>query len=71
MEAEKISELIRVANFIVISKTGRPLKDVQRDILEKVLQGYKLKDIQVTGYTNGTVQRVLCPKLWELLSVTT
>jgi LuxR family glucitol operon transcriptional activator len=71
MEAEKISELIRVANLIVISKTGRPLKDVQRDILEKVLQGYKLKDIQVTGYTNGTVQRVLCPKLWELLSVTT
>jgi tetratricopeptide (TPR) repeat protein len=71
MDAEKISELIRVANILVISKIGRPLTDEQRSILEQVLQGNRLKDIQVTGYADGTVQRVICPKLWKLLSVTT
>ncbi|HIK07551.1 MAG TPA: AAA family ATPase [Trichormus sp. M33_DOE_039] len=60
-----------MANTVVIFKTGRPLTDVQRSIIEQVLHGNRLKDIQVTGYTNGTVQRVLCPRLWELLSAST
>ncbi len=71
MDAEKISKLIRVANILVVSKTGRPLTDEQRSILEQVLQGNRLKDIQITGFADGTVQRVFCPKLWHLLSVTT
>ncbi|AFY34372.1 tetratricopeptide repeat protein [Calothrix sp. PCC 7507] len=68
MSNEKISELIRVANTQVFSKTGRKLNNVQECILEQVLEGQKLKDIRVTGYSDGTVQRVFCPKLWELLS---
>ncbi|WGV25454.1 tetratricopeptide repeat protein [Halotia branconii] len=63
-----MSELIRVANDLVIPKTGIGLTDVQKSILEQVFAGKKLKDIQVTGYADGTVQRVFCPKLWELLS---
>ncbi|BDA72787.1 ECF subfamily RNA polymerase sigma-24 factor [Calothrix sp. PCC 7716] len=68
MHNGKISELVRVANALVLSKTGRSLNNVQKSIVEQVLQGKKLKDIQVTGYSNSTVQRVFCPKLWELLS---
>ncbi|RUT04740.1 hypothetical protein DSM106972_043090 [Dulcicalothrix desertica PCC 7102] len=68
MGTETISELVRAANTLVLFKTERPLNDVQKCILEQVLQGKKLKDIQVTGYSDSTVQRVFCPKLWELLS---
>jgi tetratricopeptide (TPR) repeat protein len=68
MGNEKISELIRVADALVLPKTGRSLTDVQKCILQQVLEGKKLKDIQVTGYSDSTVQRVFCPKLWELLS---
>ncbi|MBH8555381.1 ATP-binding protein [Nostocaceae cyanobacterium CENA357] len=57
-----------MANELVIPITGIGLTDVQKSILEQVFAGKKLKDIQVTGYAGGTVQRVFCPKLWELLS---
>ncbi|MDB9373840.1 tetratricopeptide repeat protein [Nodularia sphaerocarpa] len=68
MGGEKISELIRVANALVIPKTGICLTDVQQSILEQVFRSKKLKEIQVTGYSDSTVQRVFCPKLWDLLS---
>lgn len=68
MGIEKISELIKVADALVLPKTARCLTDVQKCILQQVLQGKKLKDIKVTGYSDSTVQRVFCPKLWELLS---
>ncbi|WP_166482303.1 tetratricopeptide repeat protein [Scytonema sp. UIC 10036] len=53
---------------LVLSQTRRPLTDVDKTILEQVLEGKKLKDIQVTGYADSTVQRVFCPNLWEVLS---
>ncbi|NJO30280.1 MAG: tetratricopeptide repeat protein [Richelia sp. SL_2_1] len=53
---------------MVLAKTGNSLKDVQKIILEQVLEGKKLKNIRVTGYSDNTVQRVFCPRLWELLS---
>jgi tetratricopeptide (TPR) repeat protein len=68
MGTEKISELIRVANFLILSQTEKPLIDVQKSILEQVLGGKKLKEINISGYSDGTVQRVFCPKLWKLLS---
>lgn len=71
MVTEKISELVSVANALVLPKTGRSLTDVQKSILEQVLQGKRLKDIHITGYSDSTVQRVFCPKLWELLSEAT
>ncbi|MBD2775244.1 AAA family ATPase [Iningainema tapete] len=71
MNKEKISELITVANNLVDSQTGKSLTDVQKRILQQVMEGKKLKDIQVTGYSDSTVQRVFCPKLWELLSEAT
>ena len=70
MGTEKISELIRVADAIVLLKRERSLTELQKCILRQVLEGKKLKDIQVTGYSNSTVQRVFCPKLWEILSDT-
>lgn len=64
----KTSELIKTADALVLAKTGNSLKDVQKIILEQVLEGKKLKNIRVTGYSDNTVQRVFCPRLWELLS---
>ncbi|MBO3461513.1 tetratricopeptide repeat protein [Aetokthonos hydrillicola Thurmond2011] len=71
MSTEKISELIRMANALVLSKAGISLTDVQNSILEQVLTDKKLKNIHVTGYSNSTVQRIFCPKLWELLTQAT
>lgn len=68
MDTEKISELIRVANNLVFSETGKNLTDVQKFILEQVFRGKRLKDIQYEGYADGTVQRLHCPELWKLLS---
>ncbi|MBD2777732.1 hypothetical protein [Iningainema tapete] len=71
MDREKILELITVANNLVDSQTGNSLTNVQKSILQQVLSGKKLKDVQVIGYSDSTVQRVFCPKLWELLSEAT
>ncbi|MEL7039095.1 MAG: tetratricopeptide repeat protein, partial [Cyanobacteria bacterium J06592_8] len=46
------------------------LTDIQMQILKQALTGKKLKDIQVNGYSETTVQRIFCPKLWQLLSKT-
>ncbi|MBF2049303.1 MAG: AAA family ATPase [Elainella sp. C42_A2020_010] len=63
------AELIRFANQQVLAKTAKPLNDVQERILEQVLiDRPRLLDIQVHGYSETTVQRVFCPKLWKLLS---
>jgi tetratricopeptide (TPR) repeat protein len=67
----EMSELVTVADALVLSNTGRSLNDVQKSILEQVLQGRRLKDIHITGYSDSTVQRVFCPRLWELLSEAT
>jgi hypothetical protein len=39
--------------------------------LEQAIAGKRLKDIQVAGYADDTVQRVFCPQLWHLLSEVT
>lgn len=67
----EMSELVTVADALIFAKTGRSLNDVQKSILEQVLQGRKLRDIHITGYSDSTVQRVFCPRLWELLSEAT
>jgi LuxR family glucitol operon transcriptional activator len=60
--------LINFANEKVLAHTGRVLTDVEKKILQQTLEGKKLKDIQVCGYGELTVQRHFCPKLWKLLS---
>ncbi|MEH1854483.1 MAG: ATP-binding protein, partial [Nostoc sp.] len=57
-----------MADALVLPKTASYLTDVQKCILQQVLQGKKLKHIKVIGYSDSTVQRVFCPKLWEILS---
>lgn len=70
MSTEGIPELIRVASEL-LARTGKTLTDVQQIILQQALEGKKLRNIRVTGYTDATVQRVFCPKLWKLLSEAT
>ncbi len=61
-------KLVELADKWIGQKTGKLLNDVQKSILEQVLAGQKLKDIQVAGYSSNTVQREIAPKLWKLLS---
>jgi len=68
MNSPNLTELINIADARVFAYTNQPLTDVQRKILEQVLDGKMLKDIQVCGYSETTVQRIFCPKLWQLLS---
>jgi LuxR family glucitol operon transcriptional activator len=68
MSIDEIPQLIGVANDRVLAKTGKALGDTQACILDQALKGRKLKDIRVIGYADSTIQRVLCPELWELLS---
>jgi LuxR family glucitol operon transcriptional activator len=68
MNSPNLTELINTVNVKVLAYTGKSLTDVQKQILEQALDGKKLKDIQVCGYSETTVQRVFCPQLWHLLS---
>ena len=70
MHSNKIPQLIQLANDKVYAKIGKPLSDVQQKILESILKGNKLKDTQISGYAESTIQRVLCPELWNVLSDT-
>ncbi|WP_205369664.1 AAA family ATPase [Thermoleptolyngbya sp. PKUAC-SCTB121] len=67
-EKAKITELIAVADRLVGDRLHQSLTDVDKIVLEQALRGSKLKDIQVVGYSQGTVERVFAPRLWKLLS---
>jgi tetratricopeptide (TPR) repeat protein len=66
-EQDHISELIQELNRVLAARS-RTLTDVEVCILEQALSGKRLKEIRVSGYSENTVQRDFCPKLWELLS---
>lgn len=64
----EVVELAKLADHWMAQKTGEGLNDVQTAILQQALDGQKLKDIDVTGYTSNTIQREIAPKLWKRLS---
>lgn len=68
MNASEIPDLISAIAERVYAKTGRDLTLHQKAILEQAIAGKRLKDIQIAGYADDTVQRVFCPQLWHLLS---
>ncbi|MGG6270511.1 NB-ARC domain-containing protein [Leptolyngbya sp. AN03gr2] len=68
MTPEQITEILETANQSVIAKKAKALTEIEYRILEQVLQGKSLSQIKIPGYADTTVQRVFCPKLWELLS---
>ncbi|MBF2085055.1 tetratricopeptide repeat protein, partial [Thermoleptolyngbya sp. C42_A2020_037] len=55
----------------VSQAAGQGLSLHQTAILEQAIAGKRLKDIQIAGYADDTVQRVFCPQLWHLLSEVT
>jgi tetratricopeptide (TPR) repeat protein len=67
-EKAKIEALIAGADWLVGDRLHQSLTDVDKIVLEQALSGTKLKDIQVIGYAQGTVERVFAPRLWKLLS---
>ncbi|VXD17889.1 conserved hypothetical protein [Planktothrix serta PCC 8927] len=64
----EVLELIKFAKHLVINRTQNPLDQVQEAILRQALLGSKLKEIRITGYSENTVQTILAPNLWKLLS---
>jgi hypothetical protein len=68
MSPPNLTQLIDIAHAKVLAHTGESLDDVQQRILEQALDGKMLKDIRVCGYSETTVQRMFCPRLWQLLS---
>jgi tetratricopeptide (TPR) repeat protein len=71
MSSAEILELIDVANEKVYLATGKSLTIHQKEILKQVIDGSKLKDVRIEGYSDLTVQRLFCPELWKLLSEAT
>ncbi len=64
----EVSELVEFTKHLVINKTQHSLDQVQEAILRQALLGSKLKEIRITGYSENTVQTILAPNLWKLLS---
>ncbi|WP_099237531.1 NB-ARC domain-containing protein [Synechococcus sp. BDU 130192] len=48
-------------------KHGDPLDGLRQELLLRALEGYKLKDIQIDGYSHSYVKRVIAPDLWKRL----
>lgn len=67
MEFEDIANLV---NRVVIERKGRPLKDVERLVLEGAWhnQTYGAMADQAAGYTEDYLKKDVGPKLWRLLS---
>lgn len=67
MEFEDIANLV---NQVAIERKGRPLKDVERLVLEGAWhnQTYGAMATQAGGYTEDYLKKDVGPKLWRLLS---
>lgn len=46
-------------------KHGTPLDGLRQELLLRALEGHKLKDIQVDGYSPSYIKRVIAPDLWK------
>ncbi|MGL4376773.1 MAG: AAA-like domain-containing protein [Microcoleaceae cyanobacterium] len=68
MTQGKVIQLVELANQWMTQKTGKSLADVQKTILRQALEGRRLKDIQVPGYSPNTIKSEIAPKLWKSLS---
>lgn len=67
----EIFKLVELADNLLSQNAGEWLDEVQKAILRQALEGQKLKDIQVAGYSSNTIQREIAPKLWRRLSAVT
>lgn len=50
-----------------LSAKNKCLSPVQKAIFQQAWEGKKLMEIQVDGYSDGHIQRILAPQLWNLL----
>ncbi|AFW95069.1 TPR repeat-containing protein [Anabaena sp. 90] len=71
MTAEEALKLVEVANSWVFAKLEENLSDIQKAIIQQILEGQKLKNIEFLGYANSSIQREYAPKLWRLLEEVT
>ncbi|MBD2625430.1 tetratricopeptide repeat protein [Trichormus variabilis] len=71
MTAEEALKLLKLVDNWVFEKTIENLSDIQKAIIQQTLEGKKLKDIELVGYANSSIQREYAPKLWKLLEKVT
>ena len=71
MTAEEALKLVELANSWVFAKLEENLSDIQKAIIQQILEGQKLKNIEFLGYANSSIQREYAPKLWRLLEEVT
>ncbi|QYO62816.1 alpha/beta hydrolase [Leptolyngbya sp. 7M] len=67
-EKHHIAKLMTFTDQLLCAKGELPLSEVNKSILEQTLQGKKLKDIMVVGYSSQVVERIFAPRLWKLLT---
>lgn len=75
MEADYFSKLVDLADSLSYKRTGRHLKDVDKEILKQILLGKKYEDIELDKSkirkppSNGTIRKYRIPELWKHLSI--
>jgi AAA+ ATPase superfamily predicted ATPase len=64
----ELKEVLRFADNVVLTKTGKHLNDLQRDILEETLQGSKYNVIADKHECTVNYVREVAATLWKILS---
>lgn len=64
----ELKEVLRFADNVVLTKTGKHLNDLQRDILEETLQGSKYNVIADKHECTVNYVREVAATLWKVLS---
>lgn len=53
----------------LFEKSGQKLEGLKQEVLVEAIQGKKLKDITVPGFSANYIGRVIAPQLWRELSI--
>ena len=64
----EFKEILRFADNVILTKTGKHLNDLQRDILEETLQGHKYNKIADKHECSINYVREVAANLWKFLS---
>ncbi len=66
-----MEELIAIAEQLITAKTEKPLRFIQKAILQETLSRQKKNYAQIAQenhYSEGYIKKVAAPQLWQLLS---
>jgi hypothetical protein len=64
----EFQEILSFADEVIVEQTGKPMSDLQRDILEETLQGYKYNKIAEEHGVKVDYVREVASDLWKAFS---